>query len=269
METSVTVTEELVIRGDEVFKSETFLTPLGPMDQMIREAFVEDTYSFLPLTVPPMMSKWVTGHFLGTAPNGKDILCFNEVEYFPFKGGHLYKRDGQENHTLITPPQYRDSSSVRAHASYKEIDHLNWKIPTDYRGFVLTPFNERRLKIPYFFLIKRDYSEAVIPNIPNIYGSGKICTGDSYKNRNDADVHSSDNVPLHHIKHGLNILHEAPCNNDLREGADTEFMQWDAEGNSIVTAFDTTRSQIASQVTDVRIVEFFKWIRTNQEVLSS
>lgn len=245
METTVTQSDEIVLQGDQLFRRDSFLTPIGDINQIIDTKLKEKNHTFLPLQLPPMMKKWAKGHWFATDPLQKELLCFTEIEYIPFKGARL-----DSEGTLVFFRAGEDPTPFR---DFEE----KWTPPSGIRTFVMIPWDleTRSIRLPYIFMLPPSAQGPVSPKIVNVYDNGQICTGNNYKNRNDEDVKSTDNLPLHHIKYGLNCLHEAPANPDLRDN-DRQYMQWDEEGVQIDLPFNSSDWRT---VTDVRIVEFYKW----------
>lgn len=250
METTITQSNEIILQGDQLFRRDSFLTPIDDINRIIDTKLKEKTYSFLPLQLPPMMSKWVKGHWFGTDPQQKDLFCFTEIEYIPFKGARI-----DEEGTLVFFRAGEDPTPFR---EFEE----KWTPPSDTQTFIMIPWSLQTMRIrkPMIFMLPPSAQGPVTPKISNVHDNGDICTGEDYKNRNDEDVKTTDNLPLHHIKYGLNCLHEAPANPDLREN-DTHFMQWDENGVQRELPFNSSHWR---PVTDVRIVEFYKWCTSTQ-----
>ena len=251
MQTTITQSDEIVLQGDQLFRRDSFLTPIGNINQIIDTKLKEKNYDFLPLQLPPMMKKWAKGHWFGTDPLQKELLCFTEIEYIPFKGARL-----DEEGTLVF---FRDDEDPTLFRKFEE----KWTPPSDVRTFVMVPWllGNKAISTPYIFMLPPSAQGPVAPKIPNVHDNGKICTGTDYKNRNDEDVKNTDNLPLHHIKYGLNCLHEAPANPDLRDN-DRQYMQWDEDGVQIDIPFNSSHWR---SVTDVRVVEFYKWFISAQQ----
>lgn len=250
MQTTVTQSDEIILQGDQLFRRDSFLTPIGDINQIIDTKLKEKNYSFLPLQLPPMMKKWAKGHWFGTDPLQKELLCFTEIEYIPFKGARL-----DENGTLVF---FRNGDDPTPFREFEE----KWTPPSDVRTFIMIPWllEDKRISAPYIFMLPPSAQGPVTPKIANVHDNGQICTGSDYKNRNDEDVEVRDNLPLHHIKYGLNCLHEAPANPDLRDN-DRQFMQWDENGLQRDLSFNSSHWR---SVTDVRVVEFYKWFTSTQ-----
>lgn len=240
METNVTKTNRLVLKGDQIFREDVFLTPVGDIGNIIDTKLKENTYFFLPMYLPPMLKKWVKGHWFGSDPLQKQLLCFTEVEYIPLKGAKL-----------------DDDGILELEGEGTRDFDQKWTPPKGVRPFIMISWdlNLKQITQPILFMLVSGVSDPVTPNIPNVFDTGKICTGSSYKNRNDTDVLNTDNYPLHHIKYGLDCLHESPMNKDLR-GNDNEFMQWDSDGEQREIPLKSTHFK---KVSDERVVHFFKW----------
>lgn len=250
METTITQSDEIILQGDQLFRRDSFLTPIGDINQIIDTKLKEKAYIFLPLQLPSMMKKWTKGHWFGTDPLQKELLCFTEIEYIPLKGARLTTEG-----TLLFFKEGEDRTTFR---EFEE----KWTPPSDTRTFIMIPWSLQSafLRKPMIFMIPPSAHGPVNPKIPNVHDNGVICTGRDYKNRNDEDVRSTNNFPLHHIKYGLNCLHDAPANPDLREN-DQHFMQWDENNVQRELPFNSSHWR---SVTDVRIVEFYKWFTSTQ-----
>lgn len=250
METTITQSHEIILQGDQLFRRDSFLTPIGDVNRIIDTKLKEKAYSFLPLQLPPMMSKWTKGHWFGTDPLQKELLCFTEIEYIPFKGARL-------NHGGFLAFFHRNIDR----SDYREFEE-KWTPPPGVRTFIMIPWElgMMRIRKPLLFMLPPSAQGPVTPNIPNVHDNGDICTGGDYRNRNDEDVKALDNFPLHHIKYGLNCLHDAPANSDLRDN-DADFMQWDDDGVQVLLPFTSSHWRAIS---DARIVEFYKWFTSTQ-----
>lgn len=270
MKTEIEKTQEIVIQGDQLFRRESFLTPLDTMDKVLHDMFNDGAFTFMPLTLPPMLRKWVKGHIFGMSPKKDTLLCFTEISYIPFVGANIRPVtkiinpgvvDGDEQGEPTTEFMHYVLNPGSRGTNDLPIPNDGWAIPEHSRAFIMIPWgiSSNRSGDPYLFFISDKYAEPVAPKIPNLFPEARICTGYSYENRNDVDVKSHDKLPLHHIKHLLNVLHDAPANGDLRKN-DHLFIQWDAELKEIPIPFSKDHYHT---VTDVRIVEFFKWMKGN------
>jgi len=240
---------ELVIQGDQVYSRDSFMTPVGGINQLIQEHLSKGLASFINLKLPPLLSKWTTGTWIGEL--NKTLLAFCQIDSIPLKGSQQYKQSN-DTWTLHLGPIGDNTDHYRPHINDPK---MYMKYPT----FVMIPFKIRENALTDPFLFSVIEGKARTLNLPNIFETGRICTGHSYSNRNDAEILKTDKQPLVHIKYGLNQLHEAPVNGDLR-GNDREFLQWDDEGNQKDIEIQVSHTHT---ITDDRIIQFVKWRSEN------
>lgn len=91
---------------------------------------------------------------------------------------------------------------------------------------------ERRISYPTLFAVNKDTKEPVSMDLPNIYDTGKICTGDSY-GRFDMDS----SVSTHDIVRNVLIeLFSSPANTDLypREEFVRAYLMYDSEAQCLL-----------------------------------
>lgn len=256
----ITSNKELIIRGDDVFSRESFETPLGGIEELLQEHLQNGLVSYINLKFPPVLSKWTTGTYFGQHKN--HLLAYFEVSYFPLTGSCLQKTGDYVNTYIFatkTLQQMEELGYDRLNIREQE-GHPKWTFPEALTAYIMIPFEleTNAVSEPYFFTLNENF-EPMMPKFPNIFDTGRICTGESFGNRNDADVRRTDKVPLLHLKYALNAIHEAPINNDLRQ-ADSEFAQWDLDGKQKDLPLN---SHHYHQITDDRIVQFAKWRKEN------
>lgn len=249
-----TKNEDLVIRGNEVFARTEYLTPMGDMDRLIHEVLGKGQYSFLPIMFPPLLRTWTLGTWFANEPSGKTVLTFTEVAYFPLPGAaQIQYGDGDEWQIQPIPDD--------GYTGYRTWDNPKWTPPEGCRMFVMLPWILELRQIdtnPYMFVVENG-TDPYMFKFPNIFDTGRICVGSSFRNRNDEDVSATDNIPLAHIKHGLDLIRTTRMNNDLRKN-DNEFARWDEDFNQINLP---VLPKHKNTVTDERIIEFTKWIKSH------
>lgn len=248
MQTTATSETNLVIRGDQILRQDIFFTPVGDINEIIQNKLQEAKTEFLPLVFPPILSKWVSGHFFATTPNKNQLLCFSKINYVPLKGCKLVPVGC---HLILSPS---DCENHRNRTDFNE----KLQIPEGMEAFVMIPWNieQNASSEPYMFFLHGADKEPVCPKLPNYFDTGKICTGGSYQNRNDGDVTRTDRLPLHHIKYLLNSIHEAPTNSHLRNN-DTEFARWNPETKEQIQV--PWSSSHYYTVTHALVLEFQSW----------
>ena len=244
--------DELIIRGDQVFSREYFESPLGNVEELLEEACIQKTHKILNLMFPSILrNPWSIGHYFAETPQGEHFV-FTEIEYFPFPDSHAVKRE--EFYYLCPAPAA--SASPRDFET-GECDAMGncpkWYPPKNARFFLMT--GNHRLE-PFFFMIHLDYEEPIVPKIPNVFNTGRICTGDSYEFcvRVEQDIFNKTRAALDSIR-------TSPANGDLREN-DMDFIKWEKNDEGAMNPVDIEwKSSFGRNATDERIIEFTKTIR--------
>ena len=80
---------------------------------------------------------------------------------------------------------------------------------------------------PFVFLYNPELKTSFIPNLPNVFDSGKICTGENFTNVGDSTQEL--------IAVNQHELENSNCNNDLRMMTDLEakYVRFDRHGNTL------------------------------------
>ena len=251
---------ELVIKGDHLYKRESFLSPLGNIDHLLNERMKQDVISFLPLKFPPLLSKWVNWTIFGQLK--KQLYLISSIQYFPLNGAGMVKN---------AEGIYRLQTALR-HGDLPENTTLfsgpaKWDFPENYKAFVMVPMAaNHQLEAPSLFGVLSESISPVTPKLPNIYADGKICTGSSYRSPNESTaIQENPENTLMYFKHALNNIHSAPINSDLRvESVDHKFLQWTKENDEPEVQLQIPlENKHTYEITDDRIIQFVTWAKEN------
>jgi hypothetical protein len=267
-------THQYVIRGDEVFRQDTFETKIDTMDKLMSEAFEPKRYNFIPMMMPPMLQKMVYGHTFGTTPSQEQLLCYTEIYHFPFHGACLKRHPntrtsrkergyGEDEHfnyvdddTWVLDTEYIDSHTQnREKNGILSPKNLVWDIPEGFRAFLLMPMSlsKQELTHPYLCFTDMDMNNPRIPKLTNIMDSGVVCTGSSF-----LELNNGGKEPMELIRAGLNCVRTAPMNDHQRQN-DTEFVQFNSKGESLPTKMK--HDHFHGIISDERLIEYLLWAK--------
>ena len=129
------------------------------------------------------------------------------------------------NYTPITPSEtiYYDPPEYKMMLMLRfAVNHLGTS------DAVIVPTNEHDHIFCHLFGINKETKDVHTFNIPNVYEDGRICTGDSFKNRNLIGTQPQSIASLPTIVgKAVESLHTARCNRDLSyPDLDEKFMYW-------------------------------------------
>jgi hypothetical protein len=246
-------TDELIIRGNQVYSREYFESPLGNIEKLLDEACNPKTHKILNLMFPSVLrNSWCIGHYFAETPKGF-IFVITEIEYFPFPDSHVIST-GTE-YTLAPYPAAACAEVDFENGLRNTMGHCpKWYPPKNARFFLLT--SPQSYDEPHFFMIHSDYEEPLVPRIPNVFNTGRICTGESYFPSIEREETVFDKT-----RAALDNIRNAPANKDLREN-DQLFIKWKKNDEGILKPVDVAWMESYSyNATDERILEFTKTIR--------
>lgn len=263
-ESTINYKDELVIREGQVFNREIFESPLGDIEKLLEAACIPTSNHITPLAFPSLLRhEWCKGHWFGISPK-KDLLVFTEIEYIPFpqaygtyNGGDLYVLEF--NRPEATSPIWEHKTSEDKPQHIKLEGCPKWYPPHGGRFFIATHYGTSDTSVvypPFLFMLLENSVEPIIPNLPNVFDTGKICTGHSYNHavRGKADTFDK-------IRSALDTIRTAPANSDLRN-CDKSFIQWklNDEGEAQQVAIPWSKSN-GYEATDSRILDFTRFIK--------
>ncbi len=267
--------KQIILRGNTAVVQEVFETEIGDVGDILKKAYKEDHYQFLPLGFPALHKGWAQQTILGSTPNGDTLLSFTQINYFPMadtwlkravingerKDHYLFSgnpKDAEGNVTQASYENYFGGNTDLEDDDFIKLETSKWDFHKEYTAWVMIPFNNGQIKTPYIFVTDTDHNP-FIPNLPNVHGGGDICTGGTYRYSLPGTTHV-----LQKIQSGLNCIHDAPPNNDLRNvPSEYATVQWDKDGNTLET---TPHADFYRGATDERIIEFVKWMKTKGPV---
>jgi len=247
----MTATTEYLIQGDQIVARDSFTRPVTNVAEVIKQLTDRADYLFSTVKLPPLLSKWTKGHYIGIDSNSSMQILLSEVEYFPLPNAYI-----RANGKLSFKYTSTDTPETK-----KPLVSGKWEFPNNYRVFILQ-FSKNGLRSslsvqkPVFFVLK-DNKVPLIPKFPNLYSCGNICAGPSYHER----TYDIDDT-LQAFKVGLDVLHTATPNFDLNTGGINTYMQYVSMEDQRPIVTDTI--DMYKSATKYSIMEAVKWIITNK-----
>jgi hypothetical protein len=229
-----TYEREYILGPDGVFYSREIITsPIVNQEKLIERCKFEEQLTVQTMKNrfnlrDPYLSEYLvsTGYYSATYPSvDNSIYAFMPIQCFTFPKANIIKIGGQGNESepratayKLYPHQIRESQI----SEYPDVYKVPTVTPCYYNNsmqlfvmFKITMHNRTqvlngfRAYDPILFGVVHSTGEPVIINLPNIFDTGKICTGDSFGKLDDYDN-------LHSAIYALGTeLQTSPANNDL------------------------------------------------------
>jgi len=222
------ITQEIILQPDGNFYKRTVVTTLlkSQADAVQR---VKSKPAFH-VTDIPVAPNTLIASFTGSDKH----YLFREVQFFPFRGALLRPNDEGSYRMSITgtPFSRHDDNEIQTQ-TFNEGKGLRWE-PYAAGGFrMFYMFTHKYHKgfvqnfgNPYVFLYHPNLKHSYIPNLPNVYDRGQICTGDDF---------TAEETTLHKLLATNEVeLNNSYCNNDLRMSTDAEahFIKYNSNGGT-------------------------------------
>lgn len=226
------IEQEIILQSDGNFYKRTVVTTLiQSQDQAVQRVKARPVFHVTDIPVAP------NTHIASFTGSSKHYL-FKEVPFFRFRGAVLESiSDRPDTYALginRLPFQTVNEDQIQT-SSFNEGQGLRWDPSAlGYRMFFMYTHkyirpDERVVQedAPFVFLYSPELKTSFIPNLPNVFDSGKICTGDNFTNVGDTTQEL--------IAVNQHELENSNCNNDLRMTTDLEarYVRFDRHGNTL------------------------------------
>jgi len=225
------ITQEIILQSDGNFYKRTVVTTLlKSQGDAIQRIKAKPAFQVIDIPVAPNTR---IASFAGSDDDTHYV--FREVPYFPFRGAVLHPNDDGSYRMSITSTPFEIHSENQIQTrGFNDNKGLRWE-PFKAGGFKLYYMYTYRyhkgyvqnMGQPFVFLYHPDLKHSYIPNLPNVYDAGRICTGDDY---------TAEETTLHKLLQTNEAeLNNSYCNNDLRMGleAEAQFIMYDEVGNTL------------------------------------
>lgn len=219
---------EYILGPDGVFYSrEVITTPITDQHQLVErckfkeELIVQNNLNRFEIkdtdVSKAINTTYASGYFEGFYKNSVSTKhIFVPITCFPFPKALIKLDEDVHNdefkYTLF--PHQANLDDER----FKSTPCTPYYFNNYYQLFIFLPVTQGRLTefknsfgaaAPYLFAVNKETKEPVVINLPNVFETGKICTGDSY---GDLDGETSIKGSVRSI---LNELFTSPANTDL------------------------------------------------------
>jgi hypothetical protein len=292
-------THEIILNNDgKFYKRSTVTTVIQDANAALSAVRTKPVFSVSPVKVHAISNHYGTVNnkpaYLAQYVNSKpdDTLLFSAfvpLNGYYLRGASLFRNITPENaddeypfyNLSITSSPFQDSiktDELEIIDSRTLSKPLCWSPPNLDVYLMLRFKSYRRMTqleadgAPSLFVIDKQTGMSYIPNLPNIYDRGSICTGDDFpvcysssNNRVQKDWDDIEGL----ITDQLNHLFDSYCNNDLRNAAqDNKYVKFLATGETIDTlsgsAIKESDSSFYQPVTNEQIIDFTSWMTSKQ-----
>jgi len=229
------IEQEIILQPDGNFYKRTVVTTLiQSQADAVQRVKSKPVFTVVDIPVAP---KTNIAMFAGT--NARKRFLFRKVDFFPLRGAVLKHRFEEAYRVAINAAPYQranEDDEIQTRA-FNDNNGLRWNPGvlgfSLYYMFSYSYVKEPRQSYvrsegaPFVFLYSPTLKASFIPNLPNVYDSGLICTGNDFT-ETDTTMHRL----LAANEHELNHSH---CNNDLRSHRDFEadYVKFDKDGNTL------------------------------------
>ncbi len=261
------IQQEIILQPDGNFYKRTVVTTLlKSQAEAVQRVKSKPVFHVTDIPVSPSTH---IAAFTGTDRN----YLFREIPFFMFRGALLERiPDSEYYHMFIPRVAFQRTNDNHIQTSeFNNNKGLCWDATAlGFRMFIMFPHqyipNEGKVisaGSPYLFLYSPQTGCSFVPNLPNIYDSGKICTGDNFTNGADSTQEL--------MAVNVHELNTSNCNNDLRMDNDNEarFVRFDRSGNTIEPdgsdlPTDCSGNRFFLQVHQEPILEYTTWLNNTR-----
>lgn len=225
------IEQEIILQPDGNFYKRTVVTTLiKSQAEAVQRVKSKPVFHVTDIPIAP------STHIAGFTGTNKHYL-FKEIPFFMFRGALLERIPDSDYYRMFIPRiafQRNNENHIQT-SEFNNNQGLRWDASAlGLRMFIMfqqqnVPDEDKVIASgsPFLFVYNPQTKCSFVPNLPNIYDSGKICTGESFTIASD----STQELMVTNIRE----LNTSNCNNDLRMDNDTEgrFVRFDRIGNTI------------------------------------
>lgn len=208
--------QEFILRSDgKFYKRTTVMSPVHDADQVlsaVKDNGIPVPYPFEHVVSIPTGDRQFPMQTMVYSNAPHVLHTFTRLNEFPFPNSYLITSDDPDNGDDCYHLGIGNRHDV-GQERLGEATDLVWDPTVDHlKLYVSTTFNFRDNSIgtPFLFVVD-DTNMPYVPNLPNVFDDGRICTGPDYFTRFDS---KSDVLAMHQAN--INNFYRTPCNNDLR-----------------------------------------------------
>lgn len=249
------------------YQRETVMTPIVDQHNLIKACKLGDTMQIsncehrlnFPDRYRPEEINQISYNLAEYIGVTNTIYAFVAIRKFKFPNANLYKHtdDNGDEYNLMYPHPVTEANGFSCTITpafdpkYAQL-YIMHKIDKR-RGINGDQFSASN---PYLFGITNTDRQPVMFNLPNVFDTGRICTGHDY-GRDLTRFHNVTQV----VEHLTKELFASPANNDLRAGESQEkhYLSFDTDGIHINNTTKPT-GRFMTEMTYAPAVEFAKSI---------
>lgn len=271
------IEQEIILQPDGNFYKRTVVTTLiKSQADAVQRVKSKPVFTVVDIPVAPKtnIALWTGGD------SSEKRYLFREADFFPLRGAVLTNQEEFCSLTINSAPyqrledagqiqtrEFNDGNGLRWHPSvlgFKLYYMFTYQYNTGRDNTFVSSYGA-----PYVFLYHPTLKTSFVPNLPNVYDSGQICTGDNY-----TDVETTVHKLLAANEFELN---NSNCNNDLRSSPhyESNFIRFDENGNTVAIAsqnmpqISETTGEVEpnyffNRVTLEPILEYTKWLNNTK-----
>lgn len=258
------INQEIILQDGKFYRRTVCETFLQTQEDALRN--IDQSSLFYVSPFQPKKNVY-TAAFIGSNVSPDKQYFFREIDGFHFRGATLTKgaedSDYRMHITGNSPWSLNEDMPRVATNTFNDGQGLIWK-PTGFRMFLMFEYLAQektrvRSMAPYIFMYHIENKKSYIPNLPNVFDRGQICTGDDFPCNHDTWSELNDEQ-MNHLKTSF-------CNNDLRMNPSDErnFIAFTSQGETVqrpesIPNKEDSGNQYYVEPTLEPITEFTKWL---------
>lgn len=256
--------QEFILRSDgKFYKRTTVMSPIRDADQVlsaVKDNGIPVPYPFEHVVSIPTGDRQFPMRTMMYSNAPHILHTFTKLNEFPFPGSHLRTSDepSEGNDSYYLGIGNREDQTRRGEAT-----NIIWNTGADcLKLYVSVQFNfkERSIDTPYLFVVD-DTKTPYVPNIPNVFDDGRICTGPDYMTGFNKQ---SELLEMHQAN--INNFYRTPCNSDLRSfNVETRYLNFTTNGSTKPKLHDpgiinNDDHQFYIPSTNSKVIDFLKYV---------
>ena len=257
------ITEEIILQPDgKFYKRKSITSYLMTQEEAIQKVKAKPIYQVCPI---PVDTDGLTFFSNYAGDNSDSFYLTTEIGQYPFPGASISPNEDEDGNTKYLLCMPRGSDSIPDDIVRLETTPA-YQPNKDERLFITVRYTfddgELRSEDPILFLYDYATGKSYSLNLPNIYDSGRICTGNDWPRMRTGYVKQA--VDLHKLQ--LEHIMTSHANNDLRDrGLEYKHLCFDIEGKHLnpVKPKDGSK-RFFQEITNEQILLFTTWINHGQ-----